>query len=271
MRSVTLHTWLSPRELAFAQDDSGGGTLHKLDVESRQYWSICTVNWSGGLHWAPTKDRLIIQGTPGAASSKDALIEVDGRHVVPAAATGPPECQASISLPFACNREQEGHWYAFNDWAPDSKRVLLTRYDCQTIPSSDGRDLIGDLYLWEVGSKPPKKLVPHATFGVWSPDGSQIAFLLPGKPHLNKSRHLVRVEVKSGRPSTPYVGIMRLATRAVHTLAPLGPAPLVRDKMVWRWDQRPLWSPTGKQVAVRDLRWDVFLLQADGTGRWPLT
>jgi hypothetical protein len=151
VRGVGIDTWLSPRELAFSQYLGGGGVaFHKVDVESRQYWSICAATMEGGWYWAPTKDRLILPGSPpGTAGSKNALIVVDGRHVVPAAVTGPPDCQGIVSLPFECGMELDhtGQWYAFDAWAPDGKRALLTGYDCPESPPGPAREFGGDLYL----------------------------------------------------------------------------------------------------------------------------
>ncbi len=268
-RAVGVDTWLSTKELAFGQHvGTGAVAYYKLDVESQRHWTFCVANQDGGDYWSPTKDHLIIEGHLGA------VILVDGRRFKPSRSL--PDCRETLLGCTIENYEWSGQWYAFDDWAPDGKRALLTRYHCKDIaPNANLARSARDLYLWDVAGKKPKKLAPNATLGSWSPDGSQIAFLLFGKPNLEASKRLKGTdsgpEQTSESSSEISVGVMHLATRAVRIVATLDSPPNSPGLGAGRTLARPLWSPDGHQLLVRDSKGDVCLVRSDGSARRPVT
>lgn len=131
-----------------------------------------------------------------------------------------------------------------------------------------------DLYLWEVESNQQKKLVPHAGWAAWSPDGSKIVFLLAGEPSYDSpasSRRIIDTSFVAGKPFPLSLGILEVATQTVLTLVPLGSQETLEGELMRPNRFRPLWSPDGQQLIVPHSNGDLVLVQADGSGWQPLT
>ena len=129
-------------------------------------------------------------------------------------------------------------------WSPDGQRIVFT----------SGRDFSGDaaeswfrseLYVMDADGSHVRRLT-SSTGGAWnpawSPDGSRIVY----ETVSNGSNNLWEVPVDGG------------------TATPMFSTPGV--------DMQPAWSPDGTRLAVvsdwfaYDSVWDIFLINADGTG-----
>lgn len=264
-RSVEINAWLNNREIAFTH---GCGTecadLYTVDVENGTYQALYTGGGiDGGYYWAPTKDRAIVE------------LHLGGLGLVEGKSRRPFRSDVVFSSPVetgpvlvGCTSGEEGlkgEWYRVNDWSPDGKQVLYTGQNCEDVPLVNSGS---HLYLWTLESGRQQTLLSNAGWASWSPDGSQIAFLLFGKPRYDQSKRIIGTDFTADKPVRVYLGIMEATSRAVHILVPLDSEPVEREKVS---PLRPLWSPTGRHLIAWNTQGNLFLLRADGSGRRPLT
>ncbi len=269
IRSVKISTWLSARELAFT---SGCGTecavLDKIDVESGNFSSLRTGNVDGDYEWTRSRTRASVDTHVGG------LCVVEAQY-----ADGTEDCLAVLAGCATRTPPWQGTEYHFDAWSPDGKHILYTgstpcRGHGPAEEDTTSVEYHPTLYLWEVDSHRQEQLIPNAGWATWSPDGSQIAFLLFGEPRYDDSQQIIGTNFVVGQPFRLYVGMMEVATRAVRSLVPLSSSSLtpswLEEALVNRNLSRPVWSPDSKQIVTPYSHGGLLLVQADGKGLRPL-
>jgi len=271
VRGVGISTWLNNQEIAFIEHcGTGCVAIYKVDVGSGTHWNLGDLTVDGGLYWAPTKRWAIAEMHLGGLG----VVERSRFEPISSSASSSPQ-ELYRSVLEKCTNvggKWEGEEFRFDDWSPDGKQVLYIGWACLKQPATESGVT---LYLWDIQSGRQEKLLANAGWATWSPDGSKIAFLLFGEPRYDPSQRLIGTDFVINRPFRVYLGIMEVATKAAPVLVPLGAEPLDPKKVGGDWFQRrllhPLWSPDGKQLAVRDAQGDLFLIRADGKERRPVT
>ena len=263
-RAVFMSAWLNNGEVAFGVHcGTGCVSLNKVAIDDLSYEHFCIGNMDGGFYWTPTRNRVVGELHLGGLSLTEQ-----------AAATLTTEeslwdsCQEKLR---GCQFQQEewqGLSWQVDAWSPDSKQVLYTGHACE---GGDSPHSGSALYRWEVDSGRQERLLANAGWGAWSPDGSQIAFLLFGQPSYDSAKRVLRTDFSPGKPLRMYLGILEVATNAVSTLMPLSPE-LLNPEKVPDWNMfRPVWAPDGKRLVARNLQKDLILVWADGSRHQPLT
>lgn len=121
-------------------------------------------------------------------------------------------------------------------WSPDGRHIAFTQSGSIFIVAADGSN------ARKIEGPPDSSFYP-----AWSPDGSQIAFVARGAV----TWEIFAVELGSG-------SVRQLTRTTEENISSQGPA----------------WSPDGSQIAfdrVRDGNFDIYVINADGTGMVQLT
>jgi len=222
----------------------------------------------GGIpyYWAPTRNQAVAELDSGNLGLLDVK---DAQKVIGPSFDYPYRFCPSVIQGCSSREEQiEGQLYQFNDWSPDAKQILYTGWSCWANPVLDSAVALS---LWNVEKGKQEQLVSNAGWATWSPDGTQVAFLLFGTPHYDTANRIVSTDFAPEKPVHISVGIMKVATKEVPILIPLASEAIAPEK-VEDWGLfRPLWSPDSKRLALHDGQGDLFLAQADGKGVRPVT
>jgi hypothetical protein len=131
-----------------------------------------------------------------------------------------------------------------------------------------------NLFLWKMDDSRQELFMPNAGWATWSPDGSQIAFVLFGEPQYDKAQRVIGTDFVPGQPFRLSLGIMETTTRAVSTLVPLSSSSFtpswLEEVLLNQNLSLPAWSPDGKQLVIQPSHGSLSLVQADGTDLRPL-
>ncbi len=139
---------------------------------------------------------------------------------------------------------------AFPVWSPDGLKIAFTS-------DPEGND---DIYVMNADGTGRTRLTTASGFdffAAWSPDGSKIAFTSSRdstKPDNNSAIYVMNADG---------TGQTRLTTVSGDDWAP-----------VWSLAWSPAWSPDGLKIAfdsARDGNWEIYVMNADGTGQTRLT
>jgi WD40 repeat protein len=260
-RSVQISAWLNNREIAFS---TRCGTacllLSTIDIANSQSRRLCIAQ--GEVFWSPLKNQAITEGHLGG------LRVVEASH-------SREECPVVLEGCATRTPPWQGDEYSFDDWSPDGQTILYTgRAQCEAHlveemdhPSESG----SSLYRRAVGSGDREKLLPHAGWAAWSPDGTSIAFLLFGEPRYDEVRRIIGTDFETGKPFRLYAGIINAATEVVRALVALGAEPFDAEKP-HNWELfRPVWSPDSTRVVTRNLQKDLILIKVDGSEQRRIT
>jgi dipeptidyl aminopeptidase/acylaminoacyl peptidase len=271
-RALGIGAWLNNREIVFERHcGTGCVDFHKVDVESKTYGGLTFVRVDEELTWSPTKERIII----GTESSSLGVVEAKRFKRVPSRAfsyTLPPDRYRALIKGCTIKNDRMGDEYHFDGWSPDGKWVLYRAWLCFRPPAVESEV---NLYRWNVESGHREKLLSNAGWASWSPDGSQIAFILLGKPRYNQSGRIISTDFVLNQPFRAYVGVMDVRTKKARILMSLEPGPIVAKNMWWwherPWTMHPLWSPDSQSIVIRDIQRDLFLVRVDGSSPQRLT
>ena len=258
VRGLGLSTWLNNRVLTFIWHCGTGCVgLGKVGVDNGL--SLHPRIASGGIYWSPTKHAAVTEE------------ELGGLGLIRTSRLGKP-----YAVLKACpdrRPRMQGPEYYFNTWSPDGQYVLYTGgTPCEWHGLEDGRvslplkDRI-DLHLWHIEQDHQEKLVSNAGWAAWSPDGTQIAFLLIGKPQYDEAQRIIDTDYVPGQPFPLSVGVMDVETRAVPTVIPLGVVHDTVNTFMWRPPLHLLWSPDSARLVVQDTRGETVLIPTDGSGQ----
>jgi hypothetical protein len=262
LRAVAITDWLSPHDIAFSQHCGTSCTaLHTVNVERAAYGHLCVSD--GDFHWAPNKTYAATDTHLGG------LAIVSANSATPLTRSSNfSSCDPIISACEFTEGRSRGVWHTYEDWAPDGSAVVISTRPCEVADPA-----VGELVLWQIGSNHQDPLFSHAMRAAWSPNGDRIAFLLFGTPQIDASDGIVGSSLPANGPAAVHVAIANVATQHIDVLVPLGTAVLLGPPTAPRGlperypdEYRPLWSPDGRHLLVRDVRRNVLLISADGSG-----
>ena len=256
-RSLRISSWLPDGRIAFVQH-CGTGCMGLHAVQSKggeQYWDFCDA--SGDFFWSPTRRSAVVQnGHSGAAPADLGLVSaLDGVAVPRGASYHRPRRDCGSVVKGALRGGVN-----FNAWFPDHETVLFTD------SNPDG----SDLKLWNTASGSRTTLVPRGSSGSLSPDGGDVAFLVPAhESSLCKQAWLKILDLRSKKivasreipkivarfqwsPSSSYLAILTDRKLLLARLTPAG-IELRQTELSDPGAYHELsWSPDGKYLAVWD-------------------
>lgn len=261
VRRVAISAWVNSERLAFTQHvGPGAQALYEVNLTKGQYLGLCTAE--SGFEWTSDKNRAVAKLHLGSLG----LIDPSSAQPI---SNSLGNCPTAIMGCEVIDGHGQGVWHEFEGWSPNGDRALTNNRICPPLfPTRLG----GQLSVWSVDSNRQESLAAHVGRAAWSPNGDRVAFVLLGKPGPESSGTLIDTEVAGSGQVPVSVAVASVSTGRLDTLillgsipidSPTGP-PLLRERHAD--DYRPLWSPDGSSLLIRDTSRNVSLVRADGSG-----
>jgi WD40 repeat protein len=224
IRALALERWLDNQTIAFAMHCGTGFVCHYVvNIESGQSMRLC--GGSGPLYWAPNDRVAVVENNPTSSGVPQGLGLVHLFNATPAAARVEKECDSYFAGCLDRSCPSPRFEPEFNSWQT-TVRFGRVQYVLYTERTPQGYDL----KLWDVMSGERTIFLTNARDGIWSPDGSQIAFIVQGTPRFDSQN-----EVVGGSGGTPHLAVINFLSRKLVRLAPAL--------------QSVAWSSSGMQLA----------------------
>lgn len=147
----------------------------------------------------------------------------------------------------------------FVDWSPSSQHALVAVWP-GGVPVLNARP---DLKLWDIGQNRLDVFAPGAMNASWSPNGAQVALLVPGEPRVENGQ-LLGTDYATMQPLAIHTLVVDAQTRHVEFFARgerISNNDNTRDLDYYLGAyRRPVWSPAGRYLAYWDAAGDLAVL-----------
>ncbi len=231
--------------LAYASFDNGSPTVRFVSLADGREGTIGLAGWPVSvtpdgrtmLVYRESQGALVLAGADGSldvvaivepTAFRGATVAPDGGAIVYATNEGLFEARVGGGSRLLLAPDPPAVLYAFPAWSPDGRTISFTKWD----GAADELDLL------DLATGRTIRGVYHATFGSWSPGGSQLAVF--GRA-ANDPSQLARLSLVVAEKLT--------ATEITHRLA----------------SSAPVWSPDGSQLAFLTPTLNAVIISADGS------
>ncbi|MBM4256553.1 MAG: hypothetical protein FJ147_11750 [Deltaproteobacteria bacterium] len=276
-RYLTLTEWVNNEELSvFFSCGPGCRALGVANAKAGQRPIRLGENPTGAADnimapryvWSPSRRWVVAERNSGdlglvdvnAAKTGQMVREAEDHRLLLPACGLPP-----ANVPISTEEKRVNH---FNSWSPDETRGLVTQWQCGQVPILDSQP---QLALWHIQQQRTRLLVDNAGWGVWSPDGTKVAFLVFGIPQLDRQHRILGTIFRGHKPFQVSAAIMDFSTRRVSVIIPLGSFSTTKVAESDLERLLPVWSPTGTHLLLTDTHGQKLVARSDRNERQALT
>ncbi len=258
-KSLVIDRWLDNEQLALIiHRGAPGEVLHTVNLPRQTIAPLVSPEGGalsdvlgGRFHWSPNQKFLIVERPVAALPGMITVIDIDQREEVHLA-----------------RQVNEGRYQRFESWAPDSAVFLYEQWEETSAALIAGT--APRLFVWDMAANEGQEISPGIWGASWSPQGSEIAFLLLGNPTQDAQGRITGSDFVPGQASSLSIGVMDAATYQVKTLIPLGEISNLEAFVAWPlgcgWP-RPVWSPDGAWIVYWDAQARLWIMSPDGQRR----